>query len=153
MHLRELDRSEVIAVGGGVLLALSMFMGWYSLQNRYAYLGTCRGAHSTCSGLTALGPVGYLLLVMAAAPLVLAWVVVRRQSLTWPRGELTAVIALIALTLILFRGVIDRPGWPSGEIGIGLGWFVALLGGLLILLGALTRTYESTAHRKPPGIL
>ena len=94
MHLRELDRSEVIAVGGGVLLALSMFMGWYSLQNRYAYLGTCRGAHSTCSGLTALGPVGYLLLVMAAAPLVLAWVVVRRQSLTWPRGELTAVIAL-----------------------------------------------------------
>jgi hypothetical protein len=153
MHLRELDRSEVIAVGGGVLLALSMFMGWYSLENRYAYLNSCRGAHSTCTGLTALGPVGYVLLVMAAAPLVLAWVVVRGQSLPWPRGELTAVISLIALTLIVFRGVIDRPGWPSGEIGIGIGWFIALLGGLLILLGALTRTYESTARRKPPGML
>ena len=64
-----------------------------------------------------------------------------------------AFLSLVALTLILFRGVIDRPGWPSGEIGIGIGWFVALLGGLLILLGALTRTYESTARRKPPGML
>jgi hypothetical protein len=152
MQIRELDRSEVIAVGGGVLLALSIFMGWYSLGNRYAYVNSCRGAHATCSGLTSLGPVAYVLLVMAVTPLVLAWVVVRGRVLPWPRGELTAVISLVALTLILFRGLIDRPGWPSGEIGIGTGWFIALLGGLLILAGALTRVYESTARRKPPGM-
>jgi hypothetical protein len=152
MQIREVSRSELVAVGGGALLALSIFMGWYSLGNRYAYLNACRGAHSTCSGLTSLGPVAYMLLVMAVVPLVLASVVVRGQVLPWPRGELTAVISLVALTLILFRGVIDRPGFPSGEIGIGIGWFVALLGGLLILVGALARTYESTARRKPPGM-
>jgi hypothetical protein len=29
---------------------------------------------------------------------------------SWPRGELTAVTALVALPLIVFRGGIDKPG-------------------------------------------
>ena len=67
-----------------------------------------------------------MLLIAAVAPLILAWIIVRGHALSWPRGELTAVVALVALTLTLFRGVIDRPGSPSGEISLGYGWWIAL---------------------------
>jgi hypothetical protein len=153
MELRELDRGEVLAAIGGVLIAVSLFLTWYSLGNRYAYVASCRYPHGGCSGWSSLGAIKFLLLIAAVAPGVLVWVVIRSHRLSWPRGELTAVIALCALTLVLFRGIIDRPGWPSGEVGISIGWFVALLGGLLILLGALTRSNESSRRRKPPGML
>jgi hypothetical protein len=153
MQPRELDSGEVLAAVGGLLVAASLFLTWYSLGNRYAYVASCRYPHSGCSGWSSLGPIKFLLLIAAVAPLILVWVVARRRYLAWPRGELTAVIALSALTLVVFRGMIDRPGWPSGEVGISIGWFVAVLGGLLILLGALTRMLESSQRRKPPGML
>jgi hypothetical protein len=40
------------------------------------------------------------------------------HALSWPRGELTAVTALVALALILFQGAIDNPGSPPEEIGV-----------------------------------
>jgi hypothetical protein len=49
--------------------------------------------------------------------------------------------------------VIDKPGQPSGEISVDIGWFVALVGGLLILAGSIWRSRESSARRKPPGVL
>jgi hypothetical protein len=95
----------------------------------------------------------FLLLAAAVAPIILAWIIVRGHALSWPRGELTAVVAIAALTFIIFRGLIDRPGAPSGEIGVGYGWFVALIGGALILVGSIWRSRESAARRKPPGVL
>jgi hypothetical protein len=49
--------------------------------------------------------------------------------------------------------VIDKPGTPSGEISLDYGWFVALIGGLLILAGSIWRSRESAARKKPPGVL
>jgi uncharacterized membrane protein len=95
----------------------------------------------------------YFLLAAAAAPIILAWIILRGHALSWPRGEMTAVIAIAALTFIVFRGLIDKPGQPIGEIGIDYGWFVALVGGLLILAGSIWRSRESSARRKPPGVL
>ncbi len=144
-----------MAIVGGVLLGVSLFLGWFTLGNAYAYVRSCgpHDAGASCSGWTALGPAGILLAAIALVPLILAWVVIRGSRLSWPRGELTAVIALLALTLIVFYGIIDRPGFPSGEVNLALGWFVALLGGVLIFLGAITRSQESAHRRKPPGIL
>ncbi|WP_249009173.1 hypothetical protein [Conexibacter sp. DBS9H8] len=153
MSTRALDRGEVIAAVGGILLGLSLFLGWYTLANRYAILAVCHGPGVSCSGWNALEYIRFLLIIAAVAPLVLIWVILRGRALTWPRGELTAVVALCALTLIVFRGIIDKPGYPRGEIGVGVGWFVALAGGLLIFLGAITRTHESNVRRKPPGVL
>ena len=76
-------------------------------------------------GLGCPGDPRYLLLLAAVAPLILAYIIVRGHALSWPRGELTAVIALVALTLMIFRGVIDKPGSPPGEIGIAIGWWSA----------------------------
>jgi hypothetical protein len=153
MNFKQLDRGELIAVFGGVLLGISVFLAWYSLGNRNAELGSCHGPNSSCSAWEALTIVRYLLLLTAIAPAILGWIIVRGHALSWPRGELTAITALAALTFTIFRGVIDKPGSPPGEIGINYGWWVALVGGLLILLGSITRSRESAARRKPPGVL
>ena len=96
--------------------------------------------------------VRYLLLIAAIAPAVLAWIILRGHALSWPRGEVTAIIAIAALTFTLFRGLIARPGSPSGEISVDYGWWIAVIGGLLILIGSVWRTRESAAVRKPPGL-
>jgi hypothetical protein len=153
MDFKQLDRGEMIAALGGILLAFSLFLAWYSLGNSNAVLNSCRGPNTACSGWHSLTILRFLLLVAACAPAILGYIIVRGHALSWPRGELTAVTALAALTFILFRGVIDKPGQPSGEISIDFGWWVALLGGLLILTGSIWRSRESNTRRKPPGVL
>jgi hypothetical protein len=153
MDFRQLDRGELIAVAGGIVLGISLFLSWYSLGNQNAVLNSCKGPNSTCTGWAALTILRFLLLITAIAPAILAYIIIRGHALSWPRGELTAVIALAALTFTVFRGIIDKPGSPPGQISIDFGWFIALVGGLLILVGAVWRSQESAARRKPPGVL
>lgn len=154
MKFKRLDRGEAVAVVGGLILALSLFLSWYTLNNQYASLHGCRGPKASCSGWSSLGPLSAIIVIAAIAPVILAYIVIRGHALSWPRGELTAVCSLMALVLTLFLGLIDKPGSPSGEIHISYGWFLAMLGGFLILLGALVRSQESGGRRrKPPGVL
>jgi hypothetical protein len=153
MDFKQLDRGELIAVAGGVVLAISLFLGWYTLGDKFATLGTCHGPGGSCSAWNALSILRFFLLAAAVAPLVLAYIIVRGHALSWPRGELTAIFALAALTFTVFRGVIDKPGTPPGEISIGFGWWIGLVGGVLILIGSIARARESATRRKPPGVL
>lgn len=153
MHFKDLSRGELLAAAGGILLGLSLLMTWYTLGNHNTVLGTCHGPRTNCTGWASLANIRFVLLVAAVAPAILAYIIVRGHALSWPRGELTAVVALVALTVTLFRGVIDKPGTPSGEISIAIGWYVALVADLLILAGAVWRAQRSGAARKPPGVL
>jgi hypothetical protein len=153
MDFKQLDRGELIATVGGIVLGISLFLAWYSLGNENAVLNSCRGPHTSCTGWKALSIVRFLLLLAALAPAILTWIILRGHALSWPRGELTAVTALAALTFTVFRGLIDKPGAPPGEISIDYGWWVALAGGLMILAGSIWRSRESAARRKPPGVL
>src|ERR1700742_2352254 len=153
MNIKELDRGELVAVAGGILLGGSLFLSWYSLGNSNAVLAGCRGPNTTCSGWAALSAVRFLFLIAAAAPLILSWVIARGHALSWPRGELTAVTAMVALIMTLFVGVIDHPGTPPGEITVAIGWWVAIVADLLILTGSVWRAKESATGRKPPGVL
>ena len=153
MQFKALNRGELIAIAGGILLGISLFLAWYTLGNEHALLNSCKGPNTKCSGWDALSIARYVLLLAAVAPLILAYIILRGHALSWPRGELTAVIALVALTLTIFRGVLDRPGSPPGEIGITYGWWVGLAAGLLILVGSVWRSQESAGRRKPPGVL
>lgn len=152
MHFRQLDRGELVAVLGGAILGVSVFLEWYKLGDKFAVLNDCRGPNTTCTAWNSLMIIRFLLLIAAAAPAVLAWIIVRGHALSWPRGEMTAIIAIAALTFTIFRGVIDKPGTPSGEISVTYGWWIGLAGGVLILIGSVWRVQESATTRKPPGL-
>ncbi len=77
----------------------------------------------------------------------------RDHELSWPRGEMTAVVGMIALVLVLYVGLVDRPGDPSGQISIQFGWIVALLGIVAIIVGGAMRAGGTERPRKPPGVL
>jgi hypothetical protein len=146
-----LGASEVIAVAGGLLLALGVFLPWYATSsNPNARIDGARGDFSAWEAHPILR---WPLLAAAVAPLILAWIIVREHELSWPRGELTAVVGLVAAALILYFGVLSRPGEPSGEISLQYGWFVALLGAVLILFGGASRASGTERPRKPPGVL
>lgn len=138
---------------GGALLVISLFLRWYDLGNAQTTLGPCRGPHAGCTGWQGLTVLRFLLVAAAVAPLILAWIIVRGHALSWPRGELTAVISLVVLALVLFVGLLDKPGDPRDQIGLSYGWWLALGSGVLILIGSIARAQESAARRKPPGVL
>jgi len=152
MNFSRLGRGEYLAVLGGVLLALSLFLPWYETNpdNRNAMIDGVRGSATAFDAFPILR---WLLLAAAVAPLILSWVILRDHQLSWPRGELTAVVGMVAVVLVLYVGLVDRPGTPSSQIELRLGWFVALIGCGLIVFGGALRANSTERPRKPPGVL
>jgi hypothetical protein len=153
MDFSKLERGEIVAMVGGAILAISLFLTWYKTGNANSTIGDIKGADKNATAWEVLTIMRYLLLAGAAAPTILSWIIVRGHKLSWPRGELTAVVGITALTLVFVRGIILRPGDPSGQISLSYGWFVALLGAALILAGAAWRTTEVPKARKAPGTI
>jgi hypothetical protein len=153
MHFGNLRRGELIAIVGGAILGVAVFLAWYKLGNQFAHIDQNRGVGKHVPAWDALKIIRYMLLAAAVAPLILAYIIVRDHALSWPRGELTAVVAITALTIVLVRGLIIKPGSPPSEVSLDFGWFVALVGAAIMLVGAVTRAGAQSAARKPPGVL
>jgi len=152
MDFRRITTSEIVAAVGGALLAIGVFLPWYSpnTDNRNANVNGVRDAVSAWDAHSILR---YLLLAAALAPIVLLYIVVRDHELSWPRGEMTAVIGIMAFGLTAYVGIIDRPGEPPSEISLGFGWFMSLLGTILIAVGGSYRASTTERPRKPPGVM
>ena len=146
-----MHRSEWIAVSGGLLLAIATFLPWYGTsENPNALIDGGRGDFSAWD----VHPIiRWLMLAAASAPLILAWIVLRDHELSWPRGEMTAVVGMAAIGLVLYSGIVSRPGEPRAEIGLQLGWFLALAGIVLMIVGGSKRAAEVERRRKPPGVM
>jgi hypothetical protein len=150
MNFSRLGRGEVVAAIGGLLLAIGLLLPWYETgENPNAAIDGMRGA---LSGWEVHPLMRWLLLAAAGAPLILVWIVIRDHELSWPRGELTAVVAIAAFGLVGYVGVIDRPGVTSG-ISLSYGWFVAMLGVILMAVGGAHRASTVERARRPPGVL
>jgi TRAP-type mannitol/chloroaromatic compound transport system permease small subunit len=147
-----LQRNEYMAMLGGALLAVSVFLPWYGTDadNRFANIGGKRGDQS-CFDVHPI--LRWLLLAAAVAPFILAYIIANDIKLSWARGEMTAVTSIAAFGLVVYNGIIDRPGEPSSAISLELGWFVALLGTLMMIAGAALRSSEHERARKPPGTI
>jgi hypothetical protein len=152
MDVRRITTSEILAAVGGLLLALSVFLPWYKANpgNANANIDGSTGSVDAWDAHTILR---YLFLAAALAPIVLLYIVVRDHELSWPRGEMTAVIGIIAFGLVAYHGIIDRPGEPPSEISLSYGWFMALLGTILITVGGSYRASTTERPRKPPGVM
>jgi hypothetical protein len=147
-----LHRSEYVGMVGGTLLALSVFLPWYATDadNRFATIEGGRGSQS-CFDVHPI--LRWLLLAAAVAPFILAYIIATDTELSWARGEMTAVTSIAAFGLIVYNGIIDRPGEPSSAISLKFGWFLAVLGTLMMIAGAALRSSEHERPRRPPGAI
>lgn len=153
MHWGTVRRGELIAAVSGVVLGVAVFLNWYSTDYKNPFSRIKGKPMQTLSAWDAERIISILLLLAAAAPLILLWIIVRQHQLSWPRGELTAVVAIIAFVLILVVGLVVRPGEPRDTINLEVGWFVAVVASIGMVIGAAQRSTESGGPRKPPGTL
>jgi hypothetical protein len=160
MDLSKVSRSEVLGAIASLALLLSLiFLPWYDLAPnpaRDAGEGFICGVNEySCTGFETFPILRWLLIGAAVAPLILTYIVVRRHKLSWAPGEMTMVIGFTAFVLILYNGVIDRPGSGQAEIGISkeIGYWVALLAAVGISAAGVGRAMESQkgAARRAPG--
>ena len=146
MDFSKLRRGEMIAVLGGFLLLISIFIKWYESVSDLAVIGDQKGK-GTYSAWDVHDILRFLWILAAIAPIILAWIIIRDHQLSWPRGQLTSIAAIAALGLMFYVGIIDRPGEPSGEVELEWGWYTAMLGGILMLVGSVMRQQESEIAR------
>jgi hypothetical protein len=153
MNWKVLSRGEWIAMVGGLILGIAVFLPWYGHSGANGGIADKAGGTYTVTAWQTHNILRFLLLAAAAAPFILAWIIVREHELSWPRGQVTSVVAIAALGLMLYSGVIDRPGEPKSSISLEWGWFFALAGALLMLVGSVIRQSETEIKRKPPGTI
>lgn len=151
MELSRVSRSELVAVIGGLLLAVGLFLAWYHVGVN-DQIGSARTGDSV-TGWSHHTILRWPLLAGAAAPLILAYILLRGHALSWPRGEMTAVIAVAAAGLVAYAIFVNKPGTTENATGIRFGAYLSLFGALLMLAGSATRASATERPRKPPGMI
>lgn len=162
MDFSRLQRYELLGVVASVLLALSVFLPWYSLSDPPGHLRemqhswVCGTGNFSCSAWATFSIVPILLILAAAAPLILAYLVVSSQDERgkYPAGEFTMTVGLAAIVLVGFNGPISPPGsTPSFGVSLDYGYFLALLASVMLATAGALRSLESGggAPRKPPA--
>jgi hypothetical protein len=167
--LSRLHWSEAIGFAGSAVLLGSLFLPWFTTScdhinplspkgcNPNSVLGGKQGDPHSYGDFTAFQTFKILdvVLVLACiAPFVLAYIIVRSHELTWRPGEVTMIVGMLATALVLLNGVIlGKPGSDPVDISLSYGWFVGLLGAVLIMVGGTLRQALTSRARKPPGVL
>lgn len=152
MDLKRVSLGEVIAIVGGALLGVGLFLKWYESVSRLAMINGEKG-EGVFTGFEVHTLIRWLFLAAAIAPLILTYIIARNHTLSWPRGQVTSVVAIAVFGLLVYNGIIDRPGEPASQIELEYGWYVSTAGAMLMLYGSVRRQQESEIKRKPPGTL
>jgi hypothetical protein len=164
MDFSRIGRLEVFGIACAVVAVFTLFfLPWFSLETDPSEVvrggseedWVCGVGDDSCTGWETFPILRWILLIGAAAPLILAWILVRGHTLSWAPGELTTVGAFAGLTLIVYNGIIDKPGSGSAESGVSLdiGYWVALLVGIGMAYASFMRAMEAGGRqqRKAPG--
>jgi hypothetical protein len=149
MDFRRLGNGDMVAAAGGLLLFISLLLTWFGVKGNE---NLCGSGKVDCTGFETFTILDVLLVLAAIAPLILVWIVVRGHELSWPPGEVTMIVGAVATTLILYNGIVDRVGENRSFVTLHFGWYLGLLGALLIITGgAISQISRGGVHRRPPG--
>jgi hypothetical protein len=167
MDFSRLNRGRTLLglASSALLLVALFFLPWYTLSaadNAARVPGpsyqtdsfVCGTGDLHCGGFETFPIVRWLLILAAVAPLILGWIVVRSNRLSYPPGEMTMTAGLAAAVLIIYNGIIDKPGTGIAEAGVSLdyGYFVALLAAIgIAATGFLRSQADQRKTRKAPG--
>ena len=130
MDLRRLRFGEWLALAGGVLLIVSLFMPWYD----------------DVTGFAAMSVIDVLLVLIAGVAIALAVLQATQTSPALPVGfgVLTVTTGAIGVLLVLFR-LIDSPGDVGGPTtGAWLG--------LVAVVGLTTGGWRAIANEHVPHL-
>jgi hypothetical protein len=159
MDFSRLNRAELLGAAASILLIVAVFLPWYGLDKapdlvrnyteQKAWL--CGTGNFNCSAWEQFNILRFLLIAAAAAPLILAWIILRGHSLGWPPGQLTMVVGLTATVLIGYNGIVSKP-WDFGG-SLKWGYLVGLVAAVGIAAAGIWRSYQMGGgpERKPPG--
>jgi hypothetical protein len=154
LDFSRLSPGEFLGMGAAVVLFGSLFLPWFTTSddNPNSTLAGASGGDSA-TAWEVFGVLDWLLLAACAAPFILSWIVARAHALTWKPGEVTMIVGITAFVLILCNGIIlGRPG-DSVDIGLGIGYYVALIASAGMLVAGYLRQAFYTSARKPPGVI
>src|SRR3954471_3895027 len=98
MQPQRLSKGEYVAMVGGAFLVIGIFLVWYKTNGA----GRIDGKQGSFTGWEIHTIIRYPLVLAGLAPFILAYIILRNHKLSWPRGEMTAVIAIIAFGLIAY---------------------------------------------------
>jgi 4-amino-4-deoxy-L-arabinose transferase-like glycosyltransferase len=142
--MQRLGRTDLIQLALGVVLGVSLFLPWYGTSdNPNANIDGKRG---DLTGWQVHPVLRWVLLAAVLAAVLSAWQTIRAQRTELRRGEMATIGAVIVFGLVVFVGVLDRPGGPSGTIDLEFGWFLALAGALGAVATALARVPGGAQH-------
>lgn len=162
--LSRLHWYEYVGFAGSAVLAGSLFLPWFatSCPSKAAAkvaAAACNpnsvynGARGDFSGFQTFKYLDWLLIAACVAPFILAYIIARGHTLSWKPGEVTMIVGMIAFALIILNGLIlGKPG-DTVDMKFEIGWFVGLLGALLLMVGGTLRQALSAEARKPPGVM
>jgi hypothetical protein len=154
LDFSRLSPGEFLGMGAALVLLGSLFLPWFttSEDNPNSVLAGASGGDSA-TAWEVFGILDWVLVAACAAPFILSWIVARAHTLTWKPGEVTMIVGITAFVLILCNGIIlGRPG-DTVDIGLGIGYYVALIASAGMLVAGYLRQAFYTTARKPPGVI
>ena len=155
LKISRVSPGELMGMGAALVLLASLWLPWFTTSSTNPNSELPGGASNgdSANAWAVFSTLDWLLVAACAAPFILTWIVARAHKLTWKPGEVTMIVGIVAFMLILCNGIIlGRPG-DSVDIGLGIGYFVALLASLGLLAAGYLRQALYTTDRKPPGVI
>lgn len=154
LDLSRLSPGEFMGMVAALVLFFSLWLPWFTTSDSNPNSSLAGATHGdSVSAWTVFSKMDWLLVAACTAPFILSWIIACGHKLTWKPGEVTMIVGITAFVLILCNGIIlGRPG-DSVDIGLGIGYFVGLLGASGMMIAGYLRQAVYDEVRKPPGVL
>jgi hypothetical protein len=155
LDLSRLTPGEFIGMLSALILLGSLWLPWFTTSgNPNSKINSAGiGSSDSANAWQTFHVLDWVLVAAATAPFILSWIVARAHKLTWKPGEVTMIVGITALVLVLCNGIILGKPKPGIEIGLGIGYFVAILACLAMGVAGYLRQSFYTDAKKPPGVL
>jgi hypothetical protein len=155
LDLSRLTPGELMGMASALVLLASLWLPWFSTSgNPNSRINSAGiGPSDSATAWQTFHVLDWALVAACAAPFILSWIIARGHKLTWRPGEVTMIVGITAFVLILCNGIILGKPQPGIEIGLDIGYFVAMLATLGMGVAGYLRQAIYEDARKPPGVL
>ena len=129
---------ELLAAAGCLLALVAIFLPWYATEAQ-SVNSNIDGVRGDLSMWTVHEAMRYVLLLLVVLMLAISLVALWRPASARSLADPMIYVAVNAVGIVLYFGLLYRPGEPPATISLSFGWFLALVGTLVPLVVAARR--------------